>query len=122
MLLNLIKIVHVSFLMLYLCVFLLCLCLEVVVSFFISVEVGESLCSQTCSSSLMLSAELFGAAASCHPDVDNFVAPEFKETREGGLSGPVTHIFSLFCLCICESFVKLKVTLQILENGSIFNM
>lgn len=36
MLLKLIKIVHDSFLMLHLCIFLLCLCLEVVVFFFLS--------------------------------------------------------------------------------------
>lgn len=106
MLLKLIKIVHVSFLMLYLCIFLLCLCLEVVVSFFISIEVDESLCSQTCSSSPMLSAKLLGAAASHHPDADNFVAPEFKETGRC-LLGPMTHIFSLFWFCV--SFMKLKI-------------
>lgn len=63
MLLKLIKIAQVAFLILYLCIFLLCLSLELVVSFFIVIKISEGLRSQICSSLQMLSGK-FSAAGS----------------------------------------------------------
>lgn len=98
---KLIKTVQIAFLILCLCIFLLCLHLELVVSFFIGIKISEGLCSQTWSSLQMLSAKLSAAASVLSSRHWQLSCTWMQGDEGGGVLGPVTHVFSGFCACLC---------------------
>lgn len=68
---------------------------------FIGIKISEGLCSQTWSSLQMLSAKLSAAASVLSSRHRQLSCTWMQGDEGGGVLGPVTHVFSGFCACLC---------------------